>query len=728
MNSFMQQYPIRHRASHSGRLIAVLGVMTLAGCADQVATPDNSQFGAPRMDIVSGNNQSAPAGKMLPEPVVVKVTNASGVAVAGQVVNFKVISGGGKVFAGVAITNASGIAKERWNVGTSLTAVQRLDARAVDVATGDPLTYATFNATVGSPPSTTPVAFTDVTPASASVAIGGTVQLSATMRDSSLNVLSGRSVTWLSQNTARATVSSAGLVTGVAAGAVGVIGTSEGQADTAAITVLASAPAPVATVVITPSSSAISAGSTVQLSAVMRDANGVALSGRAVAWASRNAAVATVSSSGLVTGVSAGTAGIMATSETKADTSVSTVSAPPPPPPSGNIANPTLLPLASGARPVTGTYGRNISAGQTYADPNTGVTVLKVTDASTPTSNSGMDKGYSEGGPHISQPWTGTDGQTYYTLKVADRLVDLRYGTLALTNWRNVGADGEVDFAFSLNPATPRIGYTIEDNGTKRVSRYNTATNQIENTGNWPWIASASGTSFEWLQNNLNDKWFVGMLNSNHTVVAFRPSDGFQRSFTQSATGLTIDEPHIDRELPYVYLSTSEANQQNVVGFLETGATRTPANSSWQSDDHAATLRGMVTGIGHWERNKVYYYDVVTNTTVEYANAPQVIGYPGDWHMAGQWVFNNGTGPGQWFVVDPWGSDFASASIRVGMIGIVRMSPFSARILAAHDSQPSSYESQPQSTISPDGKLVMWTSNMGGKARTDVFVARMPVN
>jgi hypothetical protein len=259
------------------------------------------------------------------------------------------------------------------------------------------------------------------------------------------------------------------------------------------------------------------------------------------------------------------------------------------------------------------------------------------------------------------------------------------------------------------------------------VSRYNTATNRIENTGNWPWIASASGTSFEWLQNNLNDQWFVGMLNSNHTVVAFRPSDGMQRSFTQSGTGLEIDEPHIDRELPYVYLSTSNDAQQNVVGFLETGATRVPANSSWQSDDHAAPLRGMIAGVGHWQRNTNYYYDVLANRTVEFTASPNTIGYPGDWHMAGQWVFNNGSGPGQWFVVDAWGGDFSSAAIRVGMIGIVRMSPFSARLIAAHDSQPSSYESQPQSTISPDGKLVMWTSNMGGRARTDVFLARMPV-
>jgi hypothetical protein len=29
--------------------------------------------------------------------------------------------------------------------------------------------------------------------------------------------------------------------------------------------------------------------------------------------------------------------------------------------------------------------------------------------------------------------------------------------------------------------------------------------------------------------------------------------------------------------------------------------------------------------------------------------------------------------------------------------------------------------------MAPDGKLVMWTSNMNGSARFDVFMARVPV-
>src|SRR5205085_2223767 len=52
-----------------------------------------------------------------------------------------------------------------------------------------------------------PVATVDVTPPSASVQAGQTVQLTATPKDANGAPLSGRTVTWSSSNTAVATVS-----------------------------------------------------------------------------------------------------------------------------------------------------------------------------------------------------------------------------------------------------------------------------------------------------------------------------------------------------------------------------------------------------------------------------------------------------------------------------------------------------------------------------------------
>src|SRR5436190_2159786 len=88
---------------------------------------------------------------------------------------------------------------------------------------------------------------------------------------------------------------------------------------------------PVAPEELTPPSPTLQAGRTVQPPPTLKDANGNTLTGRTVTWASSNPAVATVTGSGLVSGVTAGAATITATSETVSGTSAVTVTAPPPP-------------------------------------------------------------------------------------------------------------------------------------------------------------------------------------------------------------------------------------------------------------------------------------------------------------------------------------------------------------------------------------------------------------
>src|SRR6266581_2215550 len=129
--------------------------------------------------------------------------------------------------------------------------------------------------------------------------------------------------------TANVTVDGSGLVTGVAAGSATITATSEGKSGSAAVTVAAAPPAPVASVSISPASASVSVGQTVQLAAMPKDANGNLLSGRTVSWLSGNPGVATVSGSGLVTGVSAGAATITAASEGKSGTAAMTVSSVP---------------------------------------------------------------------------------------------------------------------------------------------------------------------------------------------------------------------------------------------------------------------------------------------------------------------------------------------------------------------------------------------------------------
>jgi len=167
-----------------------------------------------------------------------------------------------------------------------------------------------------------PVASVTVSPATASVTVGATSQLTATAKDANGTALSGRVVTWATSNAAVATVSASGLVTGVAAGAATITATSEGQSGTSAMTVTN---VPVASVTVSPASGSVTVGATVQLAAVTKDAAGNVLTGRTVTWSSSNTSVATVSGTGLVTGLTAGTATITATSEGVAGTAAITV-------------------------------------------------------------------------------------------------------------------------------------------------------------------------------------------------------------------------------------------------------------------------------------------------------------------------------------------------------------------------------------------------------------------
>ena len=82
-----------------------------------------------------------------------------------------------------------------------------------------------------------PVATVEVTPSSASLLVGGTVQLAATLRDSNGAELTGRVVTWSSDAPAIAAVDASGVVTGIAAGSATVTATREGVSGSAAVTV-----------------------------------------------------------------------------------------------------------------------------------------------------------------------------------------------------------------------------------------------------------------------------------------------------------------------------------------------------------------------------------------------------------------------------------------------------------------------------------------------------------
>lgn len=163
-----------------------------------------------------------------------------------------------------------------------------------------------------------------ITPPGAQTAYQGlTLQLAATLRDGSGNILTGRTVSWTSSNQSVATVTSNGLVTGVSLGQVQITAESEGVTGFTSVTV---APRPVATVELAPNPASVKLGTSIQMSLDLRDANGNQLTttGRTITWDSSNKPVATVTD-GVVTGIAVGTANVTVTVDGKPATALVTV-------------------------------------------------------------------------------------------------------------------------------------------------------------------------------------------------------------------------------------------------------------------------------------------------------------------------------------------------------------------------------------------------------------------
>ena len=139
-----------------------------------------------------------------------------------------------------------------------------------------------------------------VSPPTPSLAIGKTQGMIATgSYDNGTTETITDSCTWSTSDNTIATVSPAGLVTGVAAGSATISATMDGLSGSTTVTVTV---ANLSSVSITTTTSTLSSGQTAQFTAngVLENGNTVNLTD-SVTWTSSNTAVATIDSSGLAT-------------------------------------------------------------------------------------------------------------------------------------------------------------------------------------------------------------------------------------------------------------------------------------------------------------------------------------------------------------------------------------------------------------------------------------------
>lgn len=163
---------------------------------------------------------------------------------------------------------------------------------------------------VTEPPRVVPaVTGISVSPPSATLIKGQTAQLSAVVTTNDPSVAT--TVTWASSNAAVASVSATGLVTALTPGSATVTATSTANANFRAGAQITVSGSGVRQVRVSPDNAIVPVGNTLQLVANVDADAGVA---RTVTWSTSNAAVASVSTSGVVTGVAPGAVTISAAS------------------------------------------------------------------------------------------------------------------------------------------------------------------------------------------------------------------------------------------------------------------------------------------------------------------------------------------------------------------------------------------------------------------------------
>ncbi|MBA2683690.1 MAG: Ig-like domain-containing protein [Gemmatimonadaceae bacterium] len=398
-----------------------------------------------------------------------------------------------------------------------------------------------------------------VSPASAAIKVGETVHLQADALDASGNVLPGRTVTWTSTNTDVATVDNTGLVTGVGAGATTITATSEGKSGTAGIAVAA---AVAASITVAPTNVTITTGQTSQLTATVKDANGVVISGALVTWTVDHSNIALVSSTGLVTGQAQGSAIVTATSGgVHVDVPITVTL----PPANAVIVSPsTVALLVSQTQQLTATItdagGNTIPGTVTWSSNNSGVASVSAT---------GVVTANAPGNATI----TGTSGSVSGVAQVSVSLVPVR---------RVVVTPDALSFTVG-DPATQLVVTLLDSIGGTLSQTGRPVTFASNNTS----VATVSGTGL------------VSPVGPGTAVI----------TVTQTGSGLTAQATVTVTRVPVASVTIAPALDTLIVGQAVqlaattkdgSGNTLTGRTIVWDgSDDNIASVssNGRVTAI-----------------------------------------------------------------------------------------------------------------------------------
>lgn len=397
-------------------------------------------------------------------------------------------------------------------------------------------------------------------------------------------------------------------------------------------------------------------------------------------------------------------------------------------PPSSAVPDPLRLPVATTAHvPLTAAYNAlnvpGLAAGGSYLDPTTSVRIYKLTSATFPTASANWGHDYSEGGDEVSLPYNGEtrailarrNGGTWF-------LVDFTPG-VGVGNPRALAGTlapfMDLAFTFSNNPATPYYAYV---SGGSTIRRIDIRSMTEAPGGGWPVTGE---TSAMWLHQSENDSFFTWMRGSNgSTVVGYQPATGTRKTYTNAG----LNEPRIDRAGRYVGISmTSPYNGLVVWDWLTNSVLWTTSGDPGIPFAHNASLRRRWMSVD-WNMS---YPPEYTQFSSDVPNSAERIGGPANADLNygnGNWIQYPASLDDQWAAFSYYGGLRPPESYWLAPGATVLITANGQRRILMHPYNTSrDYLFYPFAKFSPDGKYILFTSNMNGAARSDLFLAELPV-
>jgi hypothetical protein len=427
-------------------------------------------------------------------------------------------------------------------------------------------------------------------PANPTIATGTSEPFTATgnYSNGSTKNLTG-SVSWQSQNTNAATITTGGMATAKSAGSSMIVATSGNVSGSTLLTVTS---ATLVSIAVTPASPSIAKGTTQQFTATgtFSDSSTQNLTS-SVTWSSQTTGTATITAGGLATGVAAGMSTIQAVSGAVSGSTTLTVTAATLVSVAVTPANPSIAKGKTEQFTATGTFSdnstQNLTSSVTWSSQSTGVVTITA---------GGLATGVATGSSKIEAASGAVDGTTELTV-TAPALVSI-----------------------AVTPANPSIAKsatkqftatgTFSDNSTQNLTSTVTWTSQTTSVA----TVSAGGLA-------------TGVAAGTSTIKAASGAISGSTSLTVTATAPTLVSIAVTPANPSIAKGTTK--QFTATGTFSDNSTQNlTSTATWSSlTTTVATITsgGLATGVGTGTSTIKAASGAISGTTTLTVTAPTLV-------------------------------------------------------------------------------------------------------